>query len=75
MTQTHETSAAKTQGNSIPAEPVNLLKRIGSTTYVVNVHFSKTSTETMEDKLFRIIASDIEKDALSAPKREVSDVA
>ena len=36
-------------------EPVKLLKRIGSTTIEVTVHFSNTSKETLEDKLFRMI--------------------
>lgn len=35
----------------------NLLmtKRIGTTTYQVKIYFSNTATETMEDKVFRII--------------------
>jgi hypothetical protein len=32
-----------------------LTKRIGSTTYKVNVHFSETSKETMSDKIIRLI--------------------
>ncbi len=37
------------------AEPVTLLERIGSTTFVVNVHFSAASGETMADKLAHLI--------------------
>ncbi len=37
-----------------------LVKRIGKTTYIVNVHFSDTARETVSDKLKRIIASDDE---------------
>lgn len=37
-----------------------LVKRIGKTTYIVNVHFSDTARETVADKLKRIIASDDE---------------
>ena len=37
------------------AEPFQLLKKIGSTNYVVNVYFSKTSKETMSDKIIRLI--------------------
>jgi hypothetical protein len=59
MTQTHERGAVRTQGGNAAAEPVNLRKRIGSTTYVVNVRFSQTSRETMEDKLLRIIKSEV----------------
>ena len=58
--QTQEKSAVRTQGESAHAEPVNLTKRIGSTTYVVAVHFSRTSKETVEDKLFRLIEREVE---------------
>ena len=34
-----------------PAEPPVLVKKIGNTTYNVVVHFSKTSKETLEDKI------------------------
>jgi hypothetical protein len=37
------------------AEPLKLLKRIGSTVYSVNVRFSETSKETLEDKILRLI--------------------
>ena len=36
-------------------KPASLLKRIGSTDYILNVYFSETSTETMEDKILRLI--------------------
>ncbi len=35
-------------------------KVIGNTTYVVRVHFSETSKETMEDKVKRLIQEDVE---------------
>ena len=38
------------------AEPHKLLKRIGSTTYEVSVHFSQTSKETAQDKILRLIS-------------------
>jgi len=45
-------------------EPAAILrKRIGSTTYVVSVHFSKTSKETIEDKILRLIEREVRKDA------------
>jgi hypothetical protein len=54
-------SAAMTHGdNNAHAEPLNLTKRIGSTTYVVAVHFSRTSNETIEDKLLRLIEREVE---------------
>ena len=45
------------------AEPVTLLKRIGSTDYIVSVHFSQTSTETLEDKILRLIEREVSKTA------------
>lgn len=36
-------------------------KKIGKTTYLVKLHFSKTSTHTMQDKINRLIKNDIEK--------------
>ena len=44
-------------------EPVMLLKRIGSTTYKVAVRFSATGTETLEDKILRMIESEVDKSA------------
>ena len=35
-------------------------KRIGSTTYIVNVNFSKTSQETAEDKVLRLLKREVE---------------
>ena len=34
------------------------IKRIGSTNYRVNVHFSKTSRETANDKIMRLIRNE-----------------
>jgi len=57
--QTQKASAVKTQGGNAHAEPLNLTKRIGSTTYVVSVHFSRTSKETVEDKLIRLMEREV----------------
>ena len=46
-------------------KPLHITKRIGSTTYKVSVHFSRTSRETMSDKLVRLI----ERDAVKQLKR------
>lgn len=54
--------AATTQGNA-HAESVKLLERIGSTTFEVTVHFSKTSNETIEDKILRLIEREVMTDA------------
>jgi len=34
-------------------------RRIGSTVYRVNVHYSKTSKETMNDKIIRLVKNDV----------------
>jgi hypothetical protein len=54
-TTTAVKSAAKTP---IEAEPVKLQKRIGSTVYSVCIRFSEKETETLEDKIFRLIEND-----------------
>ena len=37
-----------------------LQKKIDKTTYLVEVHFSDTSTQSVEDKLKRVILQDLE---------------
>lgn len=37
------------------SEPSSFKTKIGSTTYHVTVHFSRTSKETMHDKILRLI--------------------
>lgn len=37
-----------------------LVKKIGKTTYVVRVHFSETSNETMSDKIKRMLKNEVE---------------
>lgn len=37
-----------------------LVKKIGKTTYVVRVHFSETSRETMSDKIKRMLKNEVE---------------
>ncbi|MCL1632923.1 transposon-encoded TnpW family protein [Sporolactobacillus sp. CPB3-1] len=39
-------------------QPVKFTEAIGSTTYEVSIHFSKTSKETLNDKIFRLIKND-----------------
>ena len=41
-----------------PDKPVYMLKRIGTTTYRISVHLSKTSKETMGDKISRMIKNE-----------------
>jgi len=43
------------KAEKLAKKPMCLTKRIGQTTYKVNVHFSETSKETMSDKIIRLI--------------------
>jgi hypothetical protein len=45
-------------------------KRIGATTYEVAVHFSKTSKETLRDKIIRLILRDAPQAKKAAEKRK-----
>ena len=36
----------------------SLTRRVGSTNYIVNVHCSESATETLEDKIFRLIRNE-----------------
>ena len=45
--------------NNTPQEPYRFSKRIGSTTFHVSVRFSETSKETADDKIARMIRSDV----------------
>jgi hypothetical protein len=41
-------------------EQPDFVKRIGNTTYKVNVHFSTTSKETMSDKIIRMLRNEVQ---------------
>ena len=43
-----------------PEDTPALVKKIGKTTYKVHVHFSNTSTETMSDKIKRMLKNEIQ---------------
>jgi len=45
------------------AEPMTFSKRIGSTTFIVAVHQSKTSRETAQDKIKRLIEREVRESA------------
>ena len=51
---------AETTNKTTPNSQV-IKRRIGNTTYTVNIHFS--GTETAEDKMFRIIKNALAKSA------------
>ena len=53
--QTADTIPAKA-----PEDAPALVKKIGRTTYKVRVHFSNTSTETMSDKIKRMLKNEIQ---------------
>jgi hypothetical protein len=55
-------SAARTRGIA-NAEPLMLRKRIGSTNFIVNVRFSDKQTETLEDKILRLIEREVSESA------------
>ncbi|WP_409967762.1 transposon-encoded TnpW family protein [Bengtsoniella intestinalis] len=38
----------------------HFIKKVGNTTYHVNVYFSQTSKETLEDKIERLILQEID---------------
>lgn len=40
-------------------EPATFTKKVGGTTYQVNVHFSKTSNESLTDKIIRLIKREV----------------
>jgi hypothetical protein len=56
---TNGADAARTPNE---AEPVKLLRRIGSTTYEVTVHYSNTSKNTMADILRRVLEREVDRD-------------
>ena len=56
--QNADNSVAKTSRKE--SEPQYLLKRIGSTTYKVSIHFSQTSKETMADIVRRVLEREVD---------------
>lgn len=48
----------ETVNNSTTPCPV-FRKTVGQTTYVVKVHFSETSSETLEDKIKRLLREEV----------------
>lgn len=56
---TPEMTAAPQTGTGQKDAPA-LVKKIGKTTYVVRVHFSETSRETMSDKIKRMLKNEVE---------------
>ncbi len=46
-----------------------LQKKIDKTTYLVKVHFSNTGTQSVEDRLKRVILHDLEHGRQDAPRK------
>ena len=44
---------------TVQDNPPALVKKIGKMTYIVRIHFSETSTETMEDKIKRMLRNEV----------------
>jgi len=59
--QNPENGVAKTSLKE--SEPQYLLKRIGSTTYKVSIHFSQTSKDTMADIVRRVLEREVDSHA------------
>lgn len=55
--------AASAATMSIETEPLMLKKRIGSTEYLVTVRYGQTATETIEDKILRMLESEVRQSA------------
>ena len=59
-TMRSEKNIPNVAGTTAGAEnPPALVKKIGRTTYIVRIHFSETSTETMSDKIKRMLKNEI----------------
>jgi len=43
----------------MPMQTTKITKRVRTTQYIVNVHFAPAETESVRDKMLRIIKSDI----------------
>lgn len=55
-----EKTTAFTDTATQPSDRPALVKKIGKTTYRVRVHFSTTNTETMNDKIKRMLKNEIQ---------------
>ena len=58
--ETRTMQTADTAPVRAPEDAPALVKKIGKTTYKVRVHFSDTSTETMSDKIKRMLKNEIQ---------------
>jgi len=49
----------KTLKNPTNPESFVMQRRIGSTTFIVNVHFNKEGRETLEEKMLRLMKNEL----------------
>ena len=52
-------NTGKTSTTTANPKSPDFVKRIGKTTYRVKVHFNPNSSETLSDKIMRLIRNDI----------------
>ena len=53
------------------ADTSRFAKRIGSVTYEVGIHFKKGATETMDNKIMRLIKNDMAHPAINLPPTKI----
>lgn len=61
--QSSLTTTANPQGAAATIQPPMFQRRIGSTVYTVSVRFSSTSKDTIEDKILKLMESEVRKTA------------
>jgi hypothetical protein len=52
-------SAAATAELTFERKPLKFASRVGSTDFIINVRFSQTSKETLQDKILRLIEREV----------------
>ena len=60
VSYTHLDVYKRQTASRAPENTPAMVKKIGKTTYKVHVHFSNTSTETMSDKIKRMLKNEIQ---------------
>lgn len=60
MTENQNPDAVPPQPD-LPVAARRISCKIGSTTYDVTIHFSKTSKENMNDKILRLVRNDLQR--------------
>ncbi|GHU39443.1 hypothetical protein FACS1894105_14140 [Clostridia bacterium] len=58
-TTTAAVTAASAAKPFTEAEPIMLKKRVGSTDFIIAVRYSQTGKETLEDKILKLIESEV----------------